>query len=71
MLNGIILAPFAKVNLSPGLVNAEIISGDNIQIVSGANVIPEAPTSSLLIFGSVVSFLGLRLWARVKAPVRH
>ncbi len=71
VLNGIILSPGAKVNLSPGLVKGEIISGDNIQIVSGANVIPEAPTSSLLIFGSVVSFLGLRLWARVKAPVRY
>jgi len=71
VLNGIVLAPNAKINLSPGVVNGEIISGDNIQIVSGANVIPEAPTSSLLIFGSVVSFIGLRLWARVKARVRY
>jgi len=71
ILNGIILAPNAKVNLAPGLVNGEIISGNNISIVSGADVVPEAPTSSLLIFGSVVSFIGLRLWARVKAPVRY
>jgi choice-of-anchor A domain-containing protein len=70
-LNGIILAPLAKVNLAPGEVNGEIISGNNISIVSGANVIPEPPTSSLLIFGAVVSLLGLRLWARVKAPVRR
>jgi choice-of-anchor A domain-containing protein len=66
VLNGIILAPFAKVNLSPGLVIGEIISGDNIQIVSGANVIPEAPTTALLLFGGLIA-AGLRLRRRAAA----
>jgi hypothetical protein len=73
VIHGIVLAPDASISLTPGLVVGEIIGGENINIASGGSIIavPEAPTSSLLIFGSVVSLLGLRLWARVKAPVRR
>ena len=38
IVDGTLLAPYRKINLSPGLVNGEVISGENINIVSGSSV---------------------------------
>jgi choice-of-anchor A domain-containing protein len=38
IVDGTILAPYRKIALSPGLVNGEVISGQNISIVSGSSV---------------------------------
>ena len=50
VLDGVIMAPDANVQVTPGVVNGEIISGENISIASGASVnnnatpVPEATT---------------------------
>jgi hypothetical protein len=45
-LDGTLLAPFRNIALSPGLVNGEIIGGQDISIVSGSSVrCPPGPTN--------------------------
>ncbi len=38
IVDGTLLAPYRQIQLSPGLVNGEVISGENISIVSGSGV---------------------------------
>jgi PEP-CTERM motif len=53
--NGILLAPLRDIQLSPGLVTGEIIGGGNIlTLTSGADAVPEASTTMLLLAGATL-----------------
>ena len=56
---GTILAPNAAVKISPGYVGGAVIA-DSVTMSSGANVVPEAPTTALLLFGGLLA-AGVRL----------
>ena len=63
ILNGILLSRTAKVNLSPGTVNGEIIAFDDIALVSGSDVHGSLPLPQVPEAGSTAAFLGLGLLA--------
>jgi hypothetical protein len=68
-LNGILLAPFRDIQLAPGLVTGEIIGGGNIlTLTSGADAVPEASTTMLLITGTV--FFGAVVFCRRKEALQ-
>ena len=63
MLYGIILAPNAAINISPGNVVGELIGGKQIQIVSGANVtgvVPDSGSSLVLMILGIPGLFVLR-----------
>ncbi len=70
IINGIILAPYAPISLTPGLVNGEIIGGDSINIASGGaiNGTPPSPPPSVPDAGSslVLMSIGLGCLAAAK-----
>ena len=59
MLYGVILAPNAAINISPGNVVGELIGGQQIQIVSGANVISAVADSGSSILLMALSAMTL------------
>ena len=62
-INGIILDTTGKFQLTPGLVNGEIIGGGQISLASGATVVP-APSSLVLMGLGGLAFVGLVVRSR-------
>jgi VPDSG-CTERM motif len=66
MLYGIILSPYASINIAPGNVIGEIIGGQQIQIVSSANPttnvapVPDSGSSAVLMSLGLAGLLLLR-----------
>ena len=76
VINGIVLDPTGKFQLTPGLVNGEIIGGGQIALASGATInntqppppVPAPPSLVLMGLGGLV-FMGLTIRAgRRRAP---
>jgi hypothetical protein len=52
---GIFLAPQRVININGGVHDSEFISGVSLSFQSNPLIVPEAPTTSLLIFGALVA----------------
>jgi hypothetical protein len=57
VLDGIILAPDAQISETPGNIVGEIISGQNINIASGAKI--QGPTTTVPDSGSTLALIGI------------
>jgi hypothetical protein len=70
LVQGDFLNPNGAISVTNTNLLGRVFGGDthDIQIVSGDTInVPEAPTSGLLILGSVLSYVGLRRWSRDKS----
>jgi len=63
---GIFLAPQRVININGGVHNSEFISGVSLSFQSNPIIVPEAPTTSLLIFGALVA-TGVAIKRRARA----
>jgi len=73
LVQGDFLDPNGAISITNTNLLGRVFGGDthDIQVVSGDTInVPEAPTSGLLILGSVLSYLGLRRLSRIKASPR-
>ena len=52
---GIFLAPERVININGGVHNSEFISGMSLSFQSNPVIVPEAPTTLLLIFGALIA----------------
>jgi hypothetical protein len=73
VLDGILLAEDASVSLTPGAVDGEVISGENINIASGGSVngqnVPDSG-STILLLGMACGFLAFFNLGRKQFQVR-
>jgi choice-of-anchor A domain-containing protein len=68
MLYGIILSPYASINIAPGNVIGEIIGGQQINIVSSASANPPPNVASVPDSGSSIVLLSLGLAGLLLLP---